>query len=674
MNAARLLLASALLLAPFGRGVSQISPGPLAAAHHGLDGPTDCAKCHGLHKEPMSSLCLDCHRDIAWGIQQRRGLHSRESATPCARCHPDHAGAAFALVAWPDGSPARFEHSRAGWALEGKHATARCESCHAVKYRVSPAAALSKRRGSAGWLGLQTSCASCHRDDDVHRGALGLSCDGCHDARGWAPAPKFDHASSAYPLTGRHAEVACDKCHLAPRLGIKPGADGKRIPLFKPVAFTECSSCHADPHGGKLSPKCGECHTTRGFRVIDKAGFDHQLTRYALAGRHRAVACEACHGAALLKRDPPFATCGGCHADAHRGEASLAGRAVDCAACHTVGGFAPATYTVAQHRSSGFPLGGRHANVACAKCHTPFAEASSTTSRAAKAVRIRLPFAHCASCHADAHAGQAASPRGDATCEACHSDAAWTPSTYSVAAHAALRLPLEGRHAAIPCAACHAAARRGLPAVPDTAALGTAQVVLRVREVACAACHLDPHAGRYDAAGARPVAGGCGACHDAHAFRPSTVDVALHAKFSFALEGAHRATPCVACHAEMKTAVAAASTLLLPARNVARRQFTSARPATCASCHESPHGAQFDGRKDHGACGSCHDVDRFAPASRFDHDRDASFALAGAHAKVACAKCHTSDPRAGGVSRTVYRPLSAKCENCHAVAPARKPA
>jgi hypothetical protein len=61
----------------------------------------------------------------------------------------------------------------------------------------------------------------------------------------------------------------------------------------------------------------------------------------------------------------------------------------------------------------------------------------------------------------------------------------------------------------------------------------------------------------------------------------------------------------------------------------------------------------------------------FAPASHFDHDRDAAFKLSGAHARVGCAACHRRE-RTGapnGATRVVYRPLSAKCESCHTARP-----
>jgi hypothetical protein len=109
----------------------------------------------------------------------------------------------------------------------------------------------------------------------VHDGALAATCESCHDARTWDTAPTFDHDKADYRLDGKHTDVACDKCHLTPRLKTRTNAKGEPVPLFKPVPFKECASCHADPHKGRLSAKCSECHVTRGFEVIDQKGFNH---------------------------------------------------------------------------------------------------------------------------------------------------------------------------------------------------------------------------------------------------------------------------------------------------------------------------------------------------------------------------------------------------------------
>ena len=131
------------------------------------------------------------------------------------------------------------------------------------------------------------------------------------------------------------------------------------------------------------------------------------------------------------------------------------------------------------------------------------------------------------------------------------------------------------------------------------------------------------------------------------------------------LDGAHRATRCGACHKDLERTrpLNTVPTLLL-----AGGQFNELRieaPLGCAACHQSVHGAQFDGRKDGGRCEACHTEDAFAPAGRFDHDRDAAFALKGGHQKVACGSCHKSEPVPGGPARVIYRPLAGKCENCH---------
>ena len=54
------------------------------------------------------------------------------------------------MVKWPDGSAARFDHKRAGWALKQKHAEAECQDCHVAKFQVSPAAKLSVTEDRAG--------------------------------------------------------------------------------------------------------------------------------------------------------------------------------------------------------------------------------------------------------------------------------------------------------------------------------------------------------------------------------------------------------------------------------------------------------------------------------------------------------------------------------------------
>src|SRR5262244_2098317 len=99
---------------------------------------------------------------------------------------------------------------------------------------------------------------------------------------------------------------------------------------------------------------------------------------------------------------------------------------------------------------------------------------------------------------------------------------------------------------------CHLAKRLGLLAFSSTRTLGSANVALHLDETSCESCHRDPHGQRYAVAwGANQQT--CASCHVTSAFRPSTISVDAHARFDFALEGAHRAAPCVACHTNMKS-------------------------------------------------------------------------------------------------------------------------
>ena len=661
-----LLLCSWGVLTMPGSLAAQISPGPLARAHASLEGPTQCTTCHGSRRDAMSGQCAACHKDVAWLLDRQQGFHGSGEVrgTPCASCHPDHAGREFAMVHWPDGGPERFDHGRAGWPLAQKHAQARCEDCHTAKF-LTPAARLSVRKTGEGYTGLSTTCTACH--EDIHRGALKQDCTACHDAGSWTVTPGFDHDTTAYPLTGEHAEVTCNDCHLAARLSPRGDGKGHLVPVYAPVPFESCASCHADPHNGGLGPRCGDCHSTRGFTVIDRNRFDHDRTQYPLRGRHLTTSCAACHGdftTAALKK-PAFGSCGACHKDAHNGTATVAKQSVDCTECHTVGGFSPSSYTAARHATAAYPLEGRHQGVRCAACHTKSTAASAAATLGSSRVVLRPRFGACADCHADDHGGQLAATASKGECSACHRVAGWTPSTFDSAAHAGTKLALDGRHQEVACTACHGVRRVELPPMTATATLGKAGIRFQLAEVDCAACHVDPHAGRFAAGGPRPAAEGCRACHGTRAFRPSGADIAAHAAFGFPLEGGHRATPCSACHEELlRPAATGRSTLVRGPGGFGELRFEA--PRACAACHDSPHGDQFAAWDAKGACAACHGLEAFVPASRFDHDTAASFALRGAHEKVPCARCHVT--RAAGPTGGIllYRPLSGECESCHA--------
>jgi hypothetical protein len=482
----------------------------------------------------MSGLCLNCHKEIGWLSERNRGLHARVRAQTCASCHPEHAGKDFALISWPDGgAPERFDHARAGWPLEGSHARQRCADCHTAAFRVSPAARLSQQVPPyVGWVGLETRCTSCH--EDVHRGALDKNCLKCHDVEHWKPTPRFDHAKTDYPLTGAHATVKCADCHASPRLQLASDTHGNPIPRYRPLEHGACSACHADPHRGKLGPSCDRCHTTASFQTINRTSFDHDRTRYPLRGRHAQVSCEKCHdfSGGKVARNPPFATCTACHTpDPHAGTATLAGRTVDCASCHTVDGWRPSSYTVAQHRLTRYPLEGRHQQAQCSGCHVK-------TPGVAALVAMR-PATDCVSCHVDPH------DKKYARCTECHDVRGFRPATIDLAGHGRFHFQLTGAHRAVPCVACHTEMRHAPPTTTLVAARWSGPPLLfTAPKGGCTGCHTNPHGTQF---AARADRGSCESCHDVAAFRPaSAFDHNRDAAFS--LKGAHTGVPCERCH------------------------------------------------------------------------------------------------------------------------------
>jgi hypothetical protein len=536
--------------------------------------------------------------------------------------------------------------------------TQRCLDCHT--------GIAAQRKGGRGLHGREArdkDCAGCHPD---HAGRD-------FDLVKWdeGAAERFDHRRTGYALTGKHAALECQDCHQAKHQRPAAVAAGAtREPAHRWLGLgTACRSCHADPHKTRFGNDCEKCHTTRDWKAIESKRFDHDLTRYPLRGKHASVRCESCHDpASATGKTPPFESCGSCHQDAHAGQATIAGKPADCAACHTVQGWEPSTFTVAMHQRTDYPLEGRHAGVRCAACHPRRPAGPAAAALGTARVVMRPPHARCASCHADAHGGQLAARADRGACESCHRVGGWTPSRYTVADHAASAFKLEGAHAGTPCADCHGLGRKGLPAPAAAAALGTARFAFRLAERECVQCHHDPHRGRFAAGGARARAGGCVACHDPERWRPARVTVEAHREFGFVLEGAHRAVPCTGCHAELKGRPEASSLAL--AAHPAPLAFDKSRRA-CVDCHDDVHQGQFKPRRDRGACEACHGVEDWRPATRFAHDRDSRFKLEGAHAKVACAACHPTIRGAGGRTTVRYRGVPLECASCHA--PAGRP-
>jgi hypothetical protein len=82
----------------------------------------------------------------------------------------------------------------------------------------------------------------------VHVGQLGSECAQCHVTESWKPVG-FSHDDgrfTAFKLEGRHAKVACGKCHTQVEV-----APGRNVVRYRPLPQA-CETCHVDVHHGEF--------------------------------------------------------------------------------------------------------------------------------------------------------------------------------------------------------------------------------------------------------------------------------------------------------------------------------------------------------------------------------------------------------------------------------------
>lgn len=218
-------------------------------------------------------------------------IHEQAKGSPCEACHTEDG--------W---LPARFAHERTGFALEGAHRKALCESCHRADYAKPPP------RG----------CAGCHQD--VHQQEFGLTCTGCHQENDWSPRFNVDaHRRTNFPLFGRHAFLPCQECHTDRR-------DHRFSRQTK-----GCVDCHlndyertalasVDHRASQFSTDCRSCHQPTGYRPA--RFLLHESCFPILTGPHRAFQCITCHApqrrlVADGRCDTGNAACINCHTGDH---------------------------------------------------------------------------------------------------------------------------------------------------------------------------------------------------------------------------------------------------------------------------------------------------------------------------------------------------------------------
>src|ERR1700730_8786315 len=157
---------------------TMLMPGKVTRPHEKQE--QDCANCHDRSNvRTQSSLCLDCHKDIAADVRDHKDYHGRmqnAGTGECRACHTEHKGRAADIVQL---SRAQFDHRLTDFALEGAHSALACESCH--------------------------------KPGEAWRGQLPQSSGECHGSLSWTGG-KFDHDKTDFKLTGTHTTVTCNAC------------------------------------------------------------------------------------------------------------------------------------------------------------------------------------------------------------------------------------------------------------------------------------------------------------------------------------------------------------------------------------------------------------------------------------------------------------------------------
>ncbi len=320
----------------------------------------ECAACHkDVHRGELGTDCSRCHtaRSFLDRAVMARGheltrfpLRGAHAAVDCESCHtpapqgrlafvnlprecvachlpqyqaaknPDHVAGGFSQDCAPchaatNWASARFNHDASRFPLTGAHRAATCAQCH----------------GDGVYTGKPTVCVSCHQQNydattNPNHGASGFNtdCTTCHTTVNWT----FDHARSAFPLTGAHAALTCQQCH------------GDGVYVGKP---TTCVSCHQATYDATSNPihsaagfptTCQTCHTT-----LSWAGATFNHTWFPVPHR-TATQCVDCH---TNPSDYSAFVCTICHTQSqtdphHQGVRGYVWNSTNCYACHRNGG------------------------------------------------------------------------------------------------------------------------------------------------------------------------------------------------------------------------------------------------------------------------------------------------------------------------------------------------
>jgi predicted CXXCH cytochrome family protein len=270
-----------------------------------------CSKCHTVGFKGTSNVCSNCHLPV-YTSSQLPGHVAAGIPKECAQCHTP--------VSW---KPSQFNHTTTGYELKGAHKNiVQCSDCHKGNVTTAP-----------------QTCVGCHQsnyDTALNHKAQGYptDCTICHTQNNWLENI-FNHATTAFPLTGAHTTVVCAKCHTTG---------------FKGTS-TLCFTCHAAKYnattnpnhlGAKFPTNCEICHSTTAWTP---STYNHDAQYFPInSGKHNGkwTLCSDCHNVAT---NYAAFTCIVCHEHSnktsvdndHKGVKNYAYTPTSCYTCHPRG-------------------------------------------------------------------------------------------------------------------------------------------------------------------------------------------------------------------------------------------------------------------------------------------------------------------------------------------------
>lgn len=609
-----------------------------------------CTDCHKNPADYGQFTCIDCHEHSSGKTDGNHdGVSGYEyNSAACYACHPTGS---------KEGS---MDHSKTAFPLTGAHTTTACADCHKGVYAGTPKVcsschisnynATSKPSHKIPNSAFTEDCVVCHTTapgwkpatypshskltgahipianncDDCHKGnyiALPKTCNDCHSSD-FTQSNNPSHVSAQFPTT-------CLDCHS--QTAWKPANynhDGQYFPIYSGShkgEWNTCADCHKNASNYKSYTCTSTCHLqpnmnskhqgVSGYQYNDPAclachptgkaegSFNHSSSGFPLTGGHASDNCAACHTTGYV--NTPTA-CNSCHTPNYNQSVNpnhaTNNISTDCAVCHTTApGWKPAAF--ATHNNY-YVIAGAHIPIAneCATCHNGNYVNSPNT---------------CFGCH-DVKYNQTTKPNHASaqfatTCESCHTQTAWKPSSFN---HATV-YPLIGAHATIAadCNLCHAA---GYANTPNT----------------CAGCHLpafNQTTNPNHIAGQYPTT--CATCHTQTTWVPAS----FNHNTVYPLTGAHATvTNCNLCHVN----------------------GYNNTPNTCVGCHQANYNQSAN--PSHNTlnlstnCATCHTTNPgWAPATFPVHNN--YYVLAGAHVPLSCNVCHNGN----------YNNTPNTCVGCH---------